>query len=138
MKKLLLILALSLAAPSFAQTNAEIVSKTLAVRNAKVCDSFDLDAACSDAQVQATWCVRNNKPAGAMCAASDVRTDEQKVVTAAQMYAERQKEQAEFAAGKVRKARKALLADIELAIIDPDLRVAVCAAIKKPDPEVCR
>lgn len=138
MKKLLLILALSVAAPALAQTNAEIVNKTLAVRNAKVCDSFDLDATCSDKQVQDAWCVQNNKPAGAMCAASDVRTDEQKIVTAAQMYAERQKEQSAIIADRARKIRRALLTDIEIAIIDPDVRVAVCAAIKRPDPEVCR
>jgi len=134
MKKLitLSIVLAAFAAISHAQTATEIVTKVLEVRNSAICDGYGLDATCTDAQVQAAWCEKNNKPAGAMCAASDTRTSAEKVLSAAQFYVEQQAEADKRAAEKAVKARKALLVSLEIAILDPAVRSAVCAAAKVP------
>lgn len=137
MKKLFAAVLVLVATSILAQTNAEIVAKALAVRNAGVCSALDLDPVCNDAEALAAWCVKNNKPEGPMCVASDARNLAERVVTAAQMYAERRAEQDRLVAERLRRLRRSTLADIEIAILDPTIRAAVCAATKRIPAEKC-
>jgi hypothetical protein len=132
---LLAVAALSIgviAPPAAAQTPAMIVAKALEVRNAPVCEAAGLRVSCTDDEAQAAWCVANNKPAGAMCVASDTRTPAERVITAAQLFAEKQAEQEKHVADRARRLRKATLIAIEIAITDQVIRDAVCAAAKIP------
>lgn len=130
MKKALVAAILALSAASNAQTPAQVVAKALDVRNAPVCDALGLSAGCTDREALEAWCVANNKPAGAMCVASDTRDSSQRIVTAAQWFAEKQAEQDKATADKARRQRRATLVLIELAITDDAVRAAVCADAK--------
>lgn len=137
MKKLILtaILAVVAVTAAFPQTAAEIVAKSLYARNAPVCEAFGLDPTCTDSEAQAAWCVTNRKPAGAMCVASDTRSAAERVLTAAQLYAEKQAEQDKLLLERARRLRKATLVLIEIAIANQATRDAVCAAAGIPARE---
>lgn len=62
-----------------------------------------------------------------MCVASDVRSDSEKVFTAAQLFSEQQAALDKITAEKTKRERKALLVAIELAILDDAVRTKVCA-----------
>jgi len=115
-----------------AQTATQVVAKALEVRNAPVCEAAGLRVSCTDDEALAAWCIANNKPAGAMCVASDTRTSAERVITAAQLFAEKQAEQEQHLVERTRKLRKATLISIEIAITDQAIRDAVCAAAKIP------
>lgn len=138
MKKLLAVAVALLGTAVLAQTNAEIVAKALAVRNAGVCSALDLDPTCNDEDARAAWCVKNNKPEGAMCAASDTRSLAERVATPAEMHREKQAEQDRISVERLKRQRRSTLAEIEIAILDPDIRAAVCAATKRIPAEKCR
>ena len=129
MKRTLAILIISaLATASQAQTATQVVNQALLARNAPICEGFGLALTCTDAEAQAAWCAKNNKPEGAQCVASDVRSDTEKVFTAAQLFTERQDAQAAFLVIRAAKQRKQTLQAVEFAIVDPTVRAAVCAA----------
>lgn len=133
MRKCLCLIALAVVASSAdAQTNAANGSATLSIRNQVVCDSWERLAGtnCTDAEVQAEWCAENNKPAGAMCAASDTRPDEQKIMNAAQYGAWLDAQAAIKAAERLKRQRAKTLAAVEIAMLDPAARAAVCTAAK--------
>jgi len=126
----LTLVAFGTTAPAPAQTATQVVAKALEVRNAPVCEAAGLRVSCTDEEVQAAWCVANNKPAGAMCVASDTRSASERIITAAQLFLEKQAEQDKIVADRARRLRKATLISIEIAITDPAVRDAVCAAAK--------
>ena len=67
-----------------------------------------------------------------MCAASDARPAEQRIVSALGLFAEKQAEQDKIATERARRQRKSTLIAIELAITDDAIRSAVCTAAKLP------
>lgn len=118
--------------PVLAQTKAQVADAALANRNAAVCDRYDLAPSCSDAEILAVWCEKNNKPSGAMCTASDTRGPEDRLFSLAQFYAAAQAADASLVQRRAVKARRATMALIEIAILDADTRQAVCTAAKIP------
>ena len=55
MRPAVVVLILALASTAPAQTASQIVTQSLAARNAAVCNSFDLPLTCFDSEVQAAW-----------------------------------------------------------------------------------
>lgn len=132
MKKLLILsLVLFVAVPARAQTHAANGMAELALRNAKICDNYDgLTATCTDTEVQAAWCAANNKPAGAMCVASDTRPDSEKIFSIARFAAEIDAQVTAATNARQVKRRRATVAAVEIAMLDSSARAAICTAAK--------
>src|SRR5262245_15096952 len=106
-KALLAALLLAIVAgPLPAQTNAANGMQALDARNAGVCDNWDKGPNCTDAQVRDAWCDANNKPAGAMCVASDTRKTEDRILTVAEYGAYLSTQAADAATARLAKARR--------------------------------
>jgi len=121
---------LSLAAQAAAQTVSSSAAALREAANATVCESYDLPTGCSDAQAQAAWCAKTGIQAEpAMCAASDKRTAQERIVGTDAVFL--QGLLAAESAAKAERLRRARVATIIKALesSSPSELTAACLAL---------
>jgi len=122
---------LSLAAQAAAQTVSSSAAALREAANARVCESYDLPTGCSDAQAQAAWCAKTGIQAepASMCAASDKRTAQERIVGTDAVFL--QGLLAAESAAKAERLRRARVATIIKALesSSPSELTAACLAL---------